>query len=363
MHRQGSSADQAAALGSLTETESTNTQHGQATFRNFILHTMPSLEEGRLAVVFYATKRTVVDHGENTQKSKSGHQHGRLWRAQPSWMWNTSSRTTAGISVSVTLRHSHLHIEQLQQRKGFGAASSGASLWKSDVQLFGARACIARGGSTARTSRAVTAVSQTELLVKDATRPLRQKVHTRSLASGCSNTRPLTTRMVTQLHYPEGARVVAWCWKSGWFNYDIEVRKHLFSKLAAEQNPFAFKRQKKEVAWLHAPKLKWLQRAILHESSLPFFFKLVTVSSRGWREGKKTTFRPLGFLRSDQVFFPSLHPLLDTVTILSVKRFFKLGHFKVLCRQPNAELEPVLRKRSFEVCNGTNFAVTRGKST
>ena len=45
------------------------------------------------------------------------------------------------------------------------------------------------------------------------------------------------------------------------------------------------------------------------------------VSSRGWREGKKTTFRPLGFLRSDLrkpsgrnvVFFPSLHPLLDTI--------------------------------------------------
>ena len=47
---------------------------------------------------------------------------------------------------------------------------------------------------------------------------------------------------------------------------------------------------------------------------------IVIVSSRGWREGKKTTFRPLGFLSSDLrkpsgrnvVFFPSLHPLLDT---------------------------------------------------
>ena len=39
---------------------------------------------------------------------------------------------------------------------------------------------------------------------------------------------------------------------------------------------------------------------------------IVIVSSRGWREGKKTTFCPLGFLRSDVVFFPSLHPLLDT---------------------------------------------------
>ena len=64
---------------------------------------------------------------------------------------------------------------------------------------------------------------------------------------------------------------------------------------------------------------------------MKLFFSL---SSRGWREGKKTTFRPLGFLRSDLrkpsgrnvVFFPSLHPLLDTITILSFKRnFFSLS--------------------------------------